>query len=312
MHHSRGLFALSAHVCSLARAVLLAMGLVGLVGMIGVSPGVAAQDDLLRLLAERLLVQGAAPGGVPQTVELLPGQVPQGVPPFPQPPGSRIIGTAIRRNGTEVSQIEVVLDVPEGVDAGRFYRDELPRQGFTLAPTTVAEGPARGFVATQGTSSTTYFCRGPVAPFLTVSTFLRQNAPLDVRVRLDATSAGPCTAGTNLTPPDTNGAERVPSLAAPQGVMVQLSPAPGIAPNRYVNEATAFTARPVMDLESEFAAQLVAAGWTRTGGAAAGPFAFSTWRVPGGGDATGLLTVQEVPGGDRRLLHIEVNTDARI
>lgn len=272
------------------------------------SPAVAQGDAPLRELAERLLVQAATPGSVPQTVELLPGQLPPGLPlMLPQPPGTRLVGAAVRRNGPEVAQTDVVLDVPQATDAARFYRDELPRQGFTLAPTSTTQTPARGFVATQGSATTTYFCRGAMPPFLSVSTYLRPDAPVDVRVRVDATSAGPCLTTASAPLPDTNGADFVPALVAPQGVAVQVIAGGGIAPGRYVNEATATTPRSAADLEAEFAAQLAAAGWTRTSGAANGPFAFSTWTLPGNDGFTGLLTVLETPGADRRVLHIEVN-----
>ncbi len=299
-----------AHAIRCFRIALVAFAVAGAVG--AASPGAAQGDVLLRELAERLLVQAATPGGVPQTVELLPGQLPPGLPlMLPQPPGTRLVGAAVRRNGPEIAQIDIVFDVPQATDAARFYRDELPRQGFTLAPTTAIQAPARGFVATQGSATTTYFCRGTAPPFLSVSTYLRPNAPVDVRVRVDATSAGPCLTTASAPLPDTNGADRVPTLAAPQGVAVQIVAGGGITPSRYVNEANATTPRDAADLEAEFAAQLSAAGWMRTGGAASGPFAFSTWTLPGDGELTALLTVLETPGDDRRVLHIEVNAPAR-
>ena len=288
------------------RLALIALALVGFASV--ATLGAAQSDAPLRELAERLLVEGAAPGSVRQTVELLPGQLPPGLPlMLPQPGGSRLVGSAIRRNGPEVAQTDIILDVPQNADAARFYRDELPKQGFILAPTSTTQTPTRGFVATQGTSTTAYFCRGAMPPFLSISTYLRPNAPIDVRIRVDATSAGPCLTSASAPLPDTNGADRVPALAAPQGVAVQIVAGGGITPNRYVNEATATTARSAVDLEAEFAAQLAVAGWTRTGGAASGPVAFSTWTIPGDGNLTALLTILETPGVDRRVLHIEVN-----
>ncbi len=62
----------------------------------------------------------------------------------------------------------------------------------------------------------------------------------------------------------------------------------------------------VSELEPYFAAQLNAAGWTRSGSAAQGAVAWSLWQVPGEGNWQSLLYVAEGPGQKSRWLHVPV------
>ena len=68
------------------------------------------------------------------------------------------------------------------------------------------------------------------------------------------------------------------------------------------------TTKGAAELESFFAQQLSAAGWTRVAGAVDSPLAFSTWKVPGDGDWQGVLIVIEMPAKDRRSLMLRAES----
>ena len=77
---------------------------------------------------------------------------------------------------------------------------------------------------------------------------------------------------------------------------------------RQQSDAVATTAKGAAELESFFAQQLAAAGWTRVAGGANTPLAFSTWKVPGEGDWQGVLIVIEMPAKDRRSLMLRAES----
>jgi hypothetical protein len=78
--------------------------------------------------------------------------------------------------------------------------------------------------------------------------------------------------------------------------------------DRQTSEASATTKLGASDLESQFALQLAAAGWTKVARSADGPVAWSTWKLPGDSDWRGLLLVNET-GSDRRSLMVRAEAN---
>ena len=104
------------------------------------------------------------------------------------------------------------------------------------------------------------------------------------------------------------GLNKLPALKPPDGVVLRGGMGGMSGNDRQSSEAGATTKLSASDLESAFAPQLAAAGWTRLARGADGPVAWSTWKILGDGDWRGLLLVNET-SSDRRslLLRAEAN-----
>jgi hypothetical protein len=151
------------------------------------------------------------------------------------------------------------------------------------------------------------YCQTPDGPSLTISAYPAA-AMADVRLSL-AMGAGLCSVpAPAVSPRFPAGADRIPRLYPPEGVLLQASGGGGGSQNRWASEAGAMTDRPTAELEAFFAQQLAAAGWTRQAGQAAAALSWSTWQVPGEGDWQGVLLVIEGPGPDRRSLSVRVES----
>jgi hypothetical protein len=157
------------------------------------------------------------------------------------------------------------------------------------------------------------FCKGDILPAVSVSVFSRPNAANDVRVHFEPAPTGtaqqfvgsPCSP--KGAPPQGMPAQRLPALRAPDGVLMQAMGSSMGGP-RQQSDALATTSKGAAELESFFAQQLVAAGWTRAAGGANAPLAFSTWKVPGDGEWQGVLIVIEMPAKDRRSLMLRAES----
>jgi hypothetical protein len=156
------------------------------------------------------------------------------------------------------------------------------------------------------------FCKGESFPFVSLTIFGRPNAPNDVRVHYEPAQpssqymGSPCSKQMGGPPPGM-AAARLPQLRAPDGVFMQAMGASFGGP-RQQSEATATTSKSPTELEAFFAQQLSAAGWTRVAGGANAPLAWSTWKVPGDGDWSGVLIVFETPAKDRRSLMLRAES----
>jgi hypothetical protein len=283
------------------------------------------QPTQLRELAKRLLARPfAAPGESPRTVQLLPGQLPGDLPlDVPLLPGSRIVGSVVhssdqseRQTGGSDAQAlpevapgtesVIVLDTPQAAaDVRAFYERELAARGWKAAP----HDPFKpsGFQPAQ-IPFPQVFCQSSVGAWLSVSVLPMTSGLSDVRLSIYANAAGgPCTSfpgQASLLAGSPPGAELIPPLYGPEGV--HLGPTGGGGgPGRWTSDATISTEQGVAELEAYFARQLQAAGWTRLTGRADGPLAWSTWKVPSEGEWQGLLFVLELPGTDRRELHVQ-------
>ena len=267
-------------------------------------------SDPTQELASRLLTPSYMPDGAKYEVRLFPTQLPPDPKiDLPQPVGARLVGSALRlRNGAAAS-LDAVLDVPTGTnDVAGFYDRELTKLGWSLAPN---RGPMNqgGFQpAVVGTYR--MYCKGDQPPWYSVNIFTPPTAPIDVRVHLELTNPnlaagstymGPCSAqpqGVQMG----GGLNRLPALRAPDGVILGGGMGGSSGGDRQTSEATATSKLGASALESAFAQQLVAGGWTKIAHGADGPVAWSTWKVPGDGDWRGLLFVNETSGDRRSLL----------
>ena len=266
-------------------------------------------SDPTQELASRLLNPSYMPDGAKYEVRLFPTQLPPDPKiDLPQPAGARLVGSALRlRNGAAAS-LDAVLDVPTGTnDVAGFYDRELTKLGWSLAPN---RGPMNqgGFQpAVVGTYR--MYCKGEQPPWYSVNIFTPSAAPIDVRAHVEfmnpyvpagSSYMGPCSAqpqGIQMS-----GLNRLPALRAPDGVVLGGGMGGSSGGDRQTSEATATSKLGASDLESAFAQQLVAGGWTKIAQGADGPVAWSTWKVPGDGDWRGLLLVNETKGDRRSLL----------
>lgn len=261
-------------------------------------------------LASRLLTPSYMPDGATYEVKLFPTQLPPDPKiDLPQPPGARLVGSALRlRNGAAAS-LDAVLDVPTGTnDVAGFYDREFTKLGWSLAPN---RGPMNqgGFQpAVVGTYR--MYCKGEQPPWYSVNIYTPSAALIDVRAHVEflnpnlsagGSYIGPCSAqqqGIQMS-----GLNKLPALRAPDGVLLRGGLGGSAGNDRQTSDAGAVSKLSVADIESAFETQLVAAGWTRLARNADGPVAWSTWKLPGDGDWRGLLLVNET-GADKRSLTI--------
>ncbi len=288
---------------------VVAVGLLaGLLLTTGQAEGVGAQanPDALRVLALRFLAPPVSgPNGMTQTAELLPGAVPGDVPlMIPAPPGTNLIGSMVRKFAGASVSWEIAFDSPSSQDdLLNFYTQALAPQGFVPPP--VRTGGGRGFAPVSGNAAGAprgSFCRSANGPYVAVSAAPTGGGATDLRLFVVGEASGFCG---GAMPTVGGPVDRVPALAAPAGVAIA-NPTGTIGPNRAVVEAIATAAATAADLDAAYGAQLVAAGWTKTGGNANGPVAWSTYTVPGEGGYSGFLSVREIPGGNVRELFLSV------
>jgi hypothetical protein len=307
-------------------------GVVFVIAAIVATAGVIVAYDRIRPAGERAASQGAAPLSGDPTQELasrllLPGYYgqqdnakyelqlfPAALPPdpkidLPQPAGARLIGSALRlRNGTPAS-LDAVMDVPASTaDVPGLFERELTKLGWSPAPN---RGPSSqsGFVPAIAMTNR-MFCKGENPPWYSVTVFAPPSAPLDVRAHIDFihpaigtgnTYVGPCS--TQNQPPMHGGLNKLPALRPPDGVLLRGGMGGMSGNDRQTSEANATTKLSASDLETAFAQQLAAAGWTRVARGADGPVAWSTWKLPGEGDWRGVLFIHETTA-DRRSLTV--------
>ncbi|HTE83547.1 MAG TPA: hypothetical protein VK821_02345 [Dehalococcoidia bacterium] len=276
---------------------------------------------LLGELASRLVFLSPTLGadGQPLAIQLLPGQLPDGLAiTLPVPTDARLIGSAVQRtaDNTLVSA-RVVLDVPESADQVISYYDQAvaasglaPRQSFP----SLNQG---GGFQTSFQSMSRLYCQAQNTVSLSVLVTPQPNGPSQVMLNAmtPASSASSCSltqgspgVGILLT----NGAA-LPKLVPPDGVRVQQPSGnvPFVA-NASSSEVIASTDMAVAELEDFYAQQLTAAGWTATDSGSDSNVAWAIFSVPGSQPATGFLYVLSVPGQARRVLHVQTTSTAPV
>jgi len=271
------------------------------------SSGTAPQSGDTAELASRLLLPPyLSQDGASYELRMYPGTLPPDPKiDLPQPAGTRVVGATLRLRNNVPASLDAVMDVPASAgDVPAFFERELTKLGWSQAPNRGGGQPG-GFVSAPIGSSKTY-CKGEAPPWYSVSVFTPAGAPIDVRAHVDLINPnpfpgafGPCSQPPGPQP--MNGLNKLPPLRAPAGVVMRGSGGGG-GNDRQSSEATATSKTSAVDLETAFAQQLVAAGWSRIAGATSGPIALSTWRLPGDGDWRGLLLVNELSGEMRSLM----------
>jgi len=273
-----------------------------------------SNDDLAELAARIISPPYVMPDGSTQTATLHPGALPPNAGfDLPIPPGARLIGSVLRQRTNANPSFDTVLDVPGSADdVTSFYERELGKKGLTTPPAPQQMQPG-GFQGTAGPAKGSMFCKGDGLPYVSVSVFTRPSAANDVRIHFEPAQTAsaqqfmgsPCSQKGG--PPQGMPAQRLPALRAPDGVLLQASGS-SMGGARQQSDAVATTPKTAAELESFFAQQLAAAGWTRVAGGANTPLAFSTWKVPGDGDWQGVLIVIEMPAKDRRSLMLRAES----
>ncbi|HZR98626.1 MAG TPA: hypothetical protein VFE37_07970, partial [Chloroflexota bacterium] len=277
----------------------------------------AGEQSPLRGLAERLLSAPLLPiPRVVDVVQLLPGELPEGLPlAVPVPPGGRLVGSAVRGAGGRTASVEVVLAAPGTVDELlAYYRQELGARGWNPPPSGL---PIPGGIpAPPGGPSVETFCDSQTRLRLLLTLAPTASEQTAVQVSLTAPDyPTDCDNPRGLPPQPAARAGRsanvIPMwmlsspLSAPPGVQAQPLSS-GATSSSIDSRAELDTDQGVKELEAQFAAQLQAAGWTRQAGGAQGPLAWSTWQVPGDADWRGLLLLAESPRPNRRLLSLRL------
>ncbi len=137
---------------------------------------------------------------------------------------------------------------------------------------------------------------------LMTSAMARAGAPTDVRLRLDWEIVRHMPEGPRGMPP---GAELLPPLRAPSDATMGGASSSG-GDGRWTSEATVRSDRSVAELAEHFAAQLVHAGWVRSGGASDDAFAWSAWALPAADGWRGVLLVLAPFGPAERYVSVRV------
>ncbi|MGH2587671.1 MAG: hypothetical protein ACRDJE_22350, partial [Dehalococcoidia bacterium] len=251
-------------VCTWGRHILrLTVAAVALLLLAAAVPGVAAQqpdgdgERLQELVARLLGSAGFTPDGRPITADILLGELPADSPvPLLVPPQGRVVGSVVRRAGSEVVGVTVALDVPATAEAiAAFYEQELPGRGFRPLPSGLS---SQGGFQPTGQLTGRFFCGSAGGAFLSVTIVTRANGPSEVRLSSDTQTETPCSSPSAfgmgpsapplpvLTPPA--GVVLRPGLGTP--ILVGGPPTPG---SRVVSEALAMTDLSVTVLEAGFA-----------------------------------------------------------
>ena len=282
----------------LLSAVLLLIGCTGQANDLSPAPATPASDEAaFRTLAHRLLARRSAGAPAPEEVQILVGQLPEGLAvDIPLPDDARIVGS-LTRGGEET---EIVLDAGQTVDQiFDFYRGEFAARDW-VAFDYPTEG---GFVPGIGRTGLT-FCSEADNAALWVGAFEVVDGPTDVRLNL---RTEPHLASCVKDP----GAPEhpIPLLEDPPGAW-QTTAGFGGSTDSFNAEVVLKTELDAATLEIHYADQLEAAGWLRRDGEQAGPLVWSAWqtRDEAAREWQGLLLVMEVAEvSDRRIVYLRVD-----
>ncbi len=253
----------------------------------------------LRELAERLMTHPHPEGEI--TTQLFVGELPDGLgTDIPLPAGAVLVGSRLQRLAGRPASMEAVLDVDgepsailDAYDDSAASLGWLPFTGF---------GPPHGGFVSVGFVDGRMLRKGSDGPMLMTSAIARDGAATDVRLRLDWEIVRHMPEGPRGMPP---GGELLPSLRAPSGVTMRGVGSSG-GDGRWTSEATAHTDRSVAELAEHFAAQLVHAGWVRSGGAADDATAWSAWALPAADGWRGMLLVLAPFGPAERFVSVRI------
>lgn len=239
--------------------------------MSGVAPE-TERERQLRAFASRLLAWPDPEG--PSTVDLLPAGYPDEMPPeLVDRADLRFLGSAVRRRGHELLNIELLFEH----DGGTNEILKRYEQGLTDAGWQPINQPGLH----QGGFEGSGFPLSSVLVHLTKRTHVyiqvfaeQQRSVLRAiyHAKVDNLEDDPALH-------EERGRSPLPALRPPPGVRMQ-SEGSGGGGGRWSSAAKARTEMPPMELEAYFARQIEASGWSRLAGSADEFFAWSSWLVP--------------------------------
>lgn len=286
-----------------------------------------SEDGALLLeLAERLLAEP------PGAARLLPGQIAAELTfDLPAPPGGRVLGSIVRTSNLNGTSVEVVLDAPGSAgDLEGFFDRAITARGWRPPPPGAMTPPSAGYLPQPGGFQQPglaprplprphVYCREANGPYVTLTITPEVDLPNDVRIKLQVPPSemtgsgwGACAVLRPVPPPGpgtiAKGPELVPNLSVPPSVRLEPRSTMNLGLVSYGAEAIAFTEMSVPALESHFAPQLRAVGWTRLAGEADEFLAWSAWRLPERDLWQGTLIVAQGPGQGRRTLLSRVDS----
>lgn len=268
-------------------------------------PGASADstDNGWKELAERLN-HLPYPGGPPLAVEVLLHRLPDDFPAnVPLPENWRLLGSKMYGQIGRPWGIEAVFDAHgAGDELVAGYEAMVKSRGWSIYER--PELRHGGFASGLAVAPSREFRVNGEGPILRIIVGGREQAPADVRVRVDWETPRRRPGPSGGPPPS---AERMPVLRAPVGVPLAADASGGTGEHRGYWYATAETDMPVSALAEHLASQLVEIGWTKIAGNSDEVATWSSWRLPGDGDWGGLLLVLEAftPRERSLFLHVE-------
>ena len=263
------------------------------------------RERRLRELAGRLL---AHPGlGGPTTAELYLDELPPDAPPDLIMPGDLdLFGSLARRRDGQITGVEVMLDGTKSVaDFLPGYERDLTSHGWRRFEQ-FHRRPG-GFDAGWHQGPEAVFVNEAAVAALWIAARQVEGGGTEVGLRYDRENAANMMNNMSGPGPEPPGWDMLPALRPPPGVNLQPQGSSG-GGGRWTSEARAKTEMPVPQLETYFAKQLVAAGWSRIAGTADDTTGWSSWDVPNPGNWRGfLLVVSPFPGWRSMLVRVETS-----
>jgi len=261
------------------------------------------RERRLRELAGRLLVH-PGPGG-PTTAELFLAELPPDAPPdLILPKDLELFGSLARRTGGQISGVEVILGGTKPVSEFLLaYERDLDSHGWRR----FEQFPRHpgGFESGFQMGPSAVFVNEKAVSALWIAARRIEGGRTEVGLRYDRENAANMINNMSGPGPEPPGWDMLPELRSPPGVNVQAQGSSG-GGGRWTSEAKAQTEMPVPGMESYFAKQLAAAGWSRIAGTADDMTGWSSWDVPNPGNWRGfLLVVSPFPGWRSMLVRVE-------
>ena len=219
---------------------------------------------------------------------------------FPMPPDATLLGSVVRGNDADPEQVTAYLDVPGSADMVKsWYETALASLGYRPRPPQMPGGGGTpgGFRHTMmhpfGTGAV--YCKGPDSPYYSLG--LRGGTDVqDVTFSWNGGDMGwnPCSPPQHRGPPMSDAMRSLPTLDAPEGVMMQGGGGGG-GDGMWTSYGQAFTEMPANELRDHFAAQLVAAGCTELDRGGDATAAWGRWNLPQGDEETIVAVIAALP-----------------
>lgn len=220
---------------------------------------------------------------------------------FPTPPNATLLGSVLRGDEADPEQITAYLDVPGAAEAIKsWYDTTMASLGYRPHVPQQPAGPPGGFRHTmrqfgQPPGAGGMYCKGPDSSWYSLG--IRGGKDLqDVALSWHAGNMGwnPCSPQPHHGPPMSDAMRSLPTLDAPEGVMMQGGGGGG-GDGMWTSYGQAFTAMPATELRDHFAAQLVAAGCTELDRGGDATAAWGRWKLAQDDHETIVAVVAAMP-----------------